>query len=29
MTLVLQGKSPADAAKQVESELNKRLSQQQ
>ncbi|MFF3391513.1 extracellular solute-binding protein [Streptomyces sp. NPDC002669] len=29
MTLVLQGKSPADAAKQVEGELNKRLSQQQ
>ncbi|MFE7621181.1 extracellular solute-binding protein, partial [Streptomyces sp. NPDC057496] len=28
MTLVLQGKSPADAAKQVEGELNKRLSQQ-
>ncbi|MFD8827705.1 extracellular solute-binding protein, partial [Streptomyces sp. NPDC059605] len=26
MTLVLQGKSPADAAKQVEGELNKRLS---
>ncbi|MGW2179408.1 extracellular solute-binding protein [Streptomyces sp. NPDC001732] len=29
MTLVLQGKSPAEAAKQVEGELNKRLSQQQ
>ncbi|ROQ66146.1 N,N'-diacetylchitobiose transport system substrate-binding protein [Streptomyces sp. 840.1] len=29
MTLVLQGKSSADAAKQVEGELNKRLSQQQ
>lgn len=29
MTLVLQGKSPAEAAKQVEDELNKRLSQQQ
>ncbi|MQY13614.1 Maltose/maltodextrin-binding protein [Streptomyces sp. RB5] len=29
MTLVLQGKSHADAAKQVESELNKRLAQDQ
>ncbi|MEV3855115.1 extracellular solute-binding protein [Streptomyces sp. NPDC050095] len=29
MTAVLNGKSPADAAKQVEGELNKRLSQQQ
>ncbi|WEH35782.1 extracellular solute-binding protein [Streptomyces sp. AM 4-1-1] len=29
MTLVLQGKSPADAAKQVEGELNKRLAQKQ
>ncbi|MFF3262706.1 extracellular solute-binding protein [Streptomyces sp. NPDC002932] len=29
MTLVLQGKSSADAAKKVEGELNKRLSQQQ
>ncbi|MFB6874249.1 extracellular solute-binding protein [Streptomyces sp. NPDC056323] len=29
MTLVLQGKSPAEAAKQVEGELNKRLGQQQ
>ncbi|MFB6554728.1 extracellular solute-binding protein [Streptomyces sp. NPDC056405] len=29
MTAVLKGKSPADAAKQVEEEFNKRLSQQQ
>lgn len=29
MTAVLNGKAPADAAKQVEGELNKRLSQKQ
>ena len=28
MTAVLNGKSPADAAKQVEGEINKRLAQQ-